>query len=115
MSFKMLFLVLISFFSCQQKKTFTEEELIGKWNTVDKKQSSIVLEINKKSISRIENGKKIIYSNYSISGDTLILINSKFKEKHLIEILTDSKLRFGAINPYQKDIELIDAVEFEKK
>ncbi|WP_431242001.1 hypothetical protein ACQ9BO_18915 [Flavobacterium sp. P21] len=50
-----------------------------------------------------------------ISGDTLILVNSKFKEKHLIVILTESKLRFGAVNPYEKDIELIDAVEFEKK
>jgi hypothetical protein len=113
--YKMLFVVLMSFFSCQKKETFTREKLIGKWQTIDKKQSSIILEINKKTISRLENGKKIVYSSYTLSGDTLILVNTKFKEKHLVEILTDTKLRFGAVNPYQKDIELIDAVEFSKK
>jgi hypothetical protein len=114
MSIKMLFVVLISFFSCQKKESFTKEKLIGKWHTIDKKQPSIILEINKNIISRLENGKKIVYSSYSLSGDTLILVSTKFKEKHLIEILTDTKLRFGAVNPYQKDIELIDAVEFVK-
>lgn len=43
------------------------------------------------------------------------MFNKKFKEKHLIEILTDNKLQLGAVNPYQKYIELIDAVEFVKK
>ena len=115
MSIKMLFVVLISFFSCQKKEAFTREKLIGKWQTIDKKQSSIILEINKNIISRLENGKKIVYNSYTLSGDTLILVNTKVKEKHLIEILTDTKLRFGAVNPYQKDVELIDAVEFFKK
>ncbi|KAF2511367.1 hypothetical protein EYY60_08015 [Flavobacterium zhairuonense] len=100
--------------SLSQQETFTKEKLIGSWKIADKKHSTIILEINKKNVTRIENGKKIIYSNYAISGNTLILVNSKFKEKHLIVILTDSKLRFGAVNPYEKDIELIDAVEFEK-
>lgn len=115
MYIKILFVVLINFFSCQKQKVFTKEKLIGKWYTMDKKHPSINLKINNNTISRLENGRKIIYRNYTLSGDTLILINSKFKEKHLIEILTDTKLRFGVVNPYQKDVELIDVVEFIKK
>jgi hypothetical protein len=111
----MLLIVLISFFSCQKKESFTKEKLIGKWQSTDKKQSTIILDINKKNISRSENGNKIVYNNYTLSGDTLILINTKVREKHIIEILTNTKLRFGAVNPYQKDIQLIDAVEFIKK
>lgn len=113
-SLKVLFVVLISFFSCQKKEAFTKERIIGKWRTVDKRKSPIILEINKNIISRLENGKKIVYS-YSLSGDTLILVNTKFNEKHLIEDLTDEKLRFAPVNPYQKDIELIDAVGFVKE
>lgn len=115
MFLKMLFIVLISFFSCQRKQIFTKEKLIGKWQTVNKKESPIILEVNKNIISRLENGRKIVYNSYIFSGDTLILINTKSKEKHIIEILTDNKLRFGAVNLYQKHIELIDAVEFVKK
>ena len=63
MSIKMLFVVLISFFSCQKKEAFTREKLIGNWQTIDKKQSSIILEINKNIISRLENGKKIVYNS----------------------------------------------------
>lgn len=115
MSLKILFVVLISVFSCQKKEIFSKEKLIGKWESFNKNQSPIILEINENAIYRLENGKKIIYHNYSVSKDTLIMINTKFKEKHIIEILTSNKLRFGAINPRQKDIELIDAVEFIKQ
>ena len=112
---KMWLIVLVSFFSCQKKEIFTKEKLIGKWQTIDKKHPVIILEINKNSVSRFENGEKIMYSSYTLSADTLTLENSKVKEKHLIEISTNTKLRFGAVNPYQKDIELIDVVEFIKK
>jgi hypothetical protein len=112
---KVWFIVLVTFFSCQKKEIFTKEKLIGKWQTIDKKHPVIILEINKNSVSRFENGEKKVYNSYMLSEDTLILENSKVKEKHLIEISTNTKLRFGAINPYQKDVELIDAVEFIKK
>lgn len=88
--------------------------MIGKWQTIYKKQPPVILEITTRNISRLENGKRIIYNNYYLCDDTLILINTNFKEKHLIEVLTGSKLRLGSVTPYKKDIELLDAVEFEK-
>lgn len=112
---KYIFLfIILSISSCQSNETLSEEKLIGKWETTTGKKSQIVLQISKTKISRLENGNKIVYDNYSISGDTLILMNNKVKEKHLIELLKNTKLRFGAVNPYQEDIELIDAVEFVK-
>lgn len=71
MYLKMLLVVFISFFSCQKQENFTRENLIGKWQTTDKKQSTIVLKINKNSVSRSENGNKIVYNSYTLSGDTL--------------------------------------------
>jgi hypothetical protein len=61
MFLKMFFIVLISFFSCQKKESFAKEKLTGKWQTINKEQSTIILEINKNIISRFENGKKIVY------------------------------------------------------
>ena len=103
------------FFSCQEKNITNKEKLIGKWESTSKNHSLIKLEISKNYIIRFENGNKIIYNSYSVSGDTLLMSNKKLKEKHLIEILTDKKIRFGAVHPYEKDIELLDAVEFKKK
>lgn len=48
---KSIFLFMIlSTFSCQRKEILSEEKLIGKWETINEKQSSIILEINKTTI-----------------------------------------------------------------
>lgn len=43
MSLKILFVILIGVFSCQSKGVFSKEQLIGKWESVDKNRSSITL------------------------------------------------------------------------
>lgn len=115
MSLKMLLVALICVSSCHQKELDSKDKLIGKWTSIDEKEPLIILEIKQNIIYRYENNNKIVYNKYSISGDTLIMTNSKFEEKHLISLLTNSKLRLGSIYPYQKDIELIDEAEFVKK
>ncbi len=115
MGLRMLFVILICVSSCNQKDVMSKDKLIGKWKSIDKKASLIIIDIKPNTIYRFENNNKIVYDNYKISGDTIIMSNSKFEEKHLIILLTNSKLRFGAIHPYQKDIELIDEAEFAKE
>jgi hypothetical protein len=111
----LILLTLLFNFSCQNDNTFSKEQLIGKWISRDKNYSSIVLKITKDKIYRYENNQQIVYTNYSISKDTLLMSNSKFKEKHIIKKLTKNELRFGPLNPYEKDIELLDFVIFMKK
>lgn len=112
MNWYLQIILALSLLSCQENKNFNPEDLVGKWESINKNHPTVVLEFSKKDLYRYENGKKFVYNNYLICGDTLILSKSNSYERHLIETLNENSLKLGAINPYVKDIELIEALDF---
>lgn len=102
-----LLLAIVITISCNQNHT--NEKLIGIWES-----EFITLKISKSEIIRTENGKMIKYETYELSGDTLKMKKGDLTEKHLVEIKDKNKLIFSPVNPYDKDIELIDESVFYK-
>ncbi|GGF11565.1 hypothetical protein SAMN05443634_1215 [Chishuiella changwenlii] len=107
---KKIILILItnSFLSCNHNTTTTTTKLIGEWTN-----EKIILKINKSKIQRIENGNTFNYESYKICGDTLKMIKQGKEEYHIIRIV-NNKLIFSPIDPFEKDIELIDESVFIK-
>ncbi|WP_299108942.1 hypothetical protein [uncultured Tenacibaculum sp.] len=95
------------FISCKDSR-ISKQTLIGNW-----KSEKISLEITEDRVMRIENGKEIVYDNYSISNDTLKLFQKSNIELHLIS-LKEEKLIFNPVDAFKKDIQLIDQTVFTK-
>lgn len=106
MKYVYLFIILCFTHSCKENN---RNELIGVWES-----EFITLEITNNTIVRSENGKTIEYGSYEIYGDTLKMNNQNVIEEHLIKIKKGTKLIFSPVNPYEKDIELIDETIFNK-
>ncbi|CAM1371688.1 hypothetical protein TPENAI_61188 [Tenacibaculum litopenaei] len=104
----LIILSFVSILSCKHSE-ITKEDIIGNWYS-----EKITLEVTETNIIRKENGNKIVYNNYSISKDTLKLIQESKFELHLIS-LKNGKLIFNPINAFEKDIQLMDQTIFVKK
>ena len=104
-----LLIIAIFFLSCVQNKNTTDSQLIGEWTN-----EQIILKISKNKIQRLENGNTFNYESYKIFGDTLKMFKQGQEEDHIIKIV-NKKLIFSPVNPFQKDIELIDESVFIKK
>lgn len=104
-----LLIVANLFLSCIQNKMTTNSQLIGEWNN-----EQIILKISKNKFQRLENGNIFNYESYKIFGDTLKMYRQGQEEVHIIKII-NNKLIFSPVNPFQKDIELIDESVFIKR
>jgi len=101
----LLILSFILLISCKHSE-ISKKDIIGNWYS-----EKIALEITETNIIRKENDIKIVYDDYSISKDTLKLIQESNIELHLIS-LEQGKLIFNPIDAFEKDIQLIDQTTF---
>ena len=100
-------------YNSNSEKAIDIKNLIGKWQT-NKDLDTITLEVLDQKIIRYENNKIITYNSYKVKNDTLVLIqNGKIVEYHIFKLKKEC-LSFSPINPYEKDIQLMDELTFKR-
>lgn len=114
---KIIFGVVILISGCVEKNN--THTLEGTWQGKLQTGTQVTLNFFKQNLKVITSKNGTSGSNqwqYSLSNDTLILINkNRDVTKHIISKLTDSNLRLVPEIPNQVDIAIIDAIEFSKK